>query len=149
MPPTFPSDLRSFLTHGCPALLLSVDDAGLPHTAFTWVVCDSQTCLRFAVDIGSGTERNLQRNPAAAVQIIGPDNLIFLIKGKARCVKARISAPGLQLARYELAVTNIKDQSWPHAVVSPLAFQWSESQRQSLQEMEAVVFAELRRSEDE
>ncbi|MBI1732797.1 MAG: hypothetical protein HYR49_08535 [Gammaproteobacteria bacterium] len=139
-----PQELIGILKPGAPALLLSVDEAGFPHSVFTWVVCADQPRLQFVVDIGSGTEKNLQRTGSAALQVIAPGNLIYLIKGRARCVNARMSVPILRLAHYELEVASAKDQSWPESTVAPLEFQWTGTRSQRLQEAETAVLNELR-----
>lgn len=81
--PDLPPVLLQILRQGCPALLLTVGPDGFPHTAFTWAVAVDTAHLRFAADHGSVTLTNLERESRAALQIIGPDNLIFLVKGAA------------------------------------------------------------------
>ncbi len=145
MTQTLPLELRKYLGSGRPALLISNDPDGFPNTAFTWTLVADLPGAQFIVDIGSGTQRNLDRDPRAALQIIGPDNLIYLLKGQVSCVKARLPTPSLALAHYQLNIHTIKEQAWSGAHVAPISYQWPEQQRQEMQALEEMVFAELRK----
>ncbi|RME49671.1 MAG: pyridoxamine 5'-phosphate oxidase family protein [Chloroflexi bacterium] len=116
-----PAELVEFLRQGAPALLLTVGEDGYPHTAMTWAAArDSQT-IRFGADIGGTTLANLERESRASLQIIGPNNLLFIVKGPVRQVKARIEAALFPIAMMELSVAHVKEQSWLGVVVSALA----------------------------
>lgn len=140
-----PEKLFNFLNEGAPALLLTVDEDGYPHTAMTWVVARDRQTIRLGGDIGSTTLVNLDREGRAGLQIIGPDNLIFLIKGRVRQIKERIEAAAFPIAMMELTVAEAKDQSWGDIVhVAPLSYQWVGDKREEMAAMEEAVLAELR-----
>jgi hypothetical protein len=44
--------------------------------------------------------------------VIGRDNILALINGRARMRRARIEAAPFAMAMWELSVTEVKDQSW-------------------------------------
>jgi hypothetical protein len=136
--------LLQILRQGCPALLLTIGPDGFPHTAFTWAVTREATTLRFAADHGSVTLTNLERESRAALQIISLDNLVFLVKGATRLVKPQIEAAPFRVAMMDLAVSEIKDQSWPGVRVQPLGYEWPPEQRESMLAMEQAVYAEMR-----
>jgi hypothetical protein len=140
LPPALLDTLRS----GCPALLLTVGTDGYPHTAYTWVVALDPTTLRFAADHGSATMANLEREPAAALQIISPGNLVFLIKGITRPVKPQIEAAPFKVALMALTVREVKDQSWPGVTVQPLGYHWPPEQQEAMQAIEQAVYEEMR-----
>ncbi|MCL4294986.1 MAG: pyridoxamine 5'-phosphate oxidase family protein [Anaerolineae bacterium] len=142
--PDLPPALLQILRQGCPALLLTVGTDGFPHTAFTWTVALDAAHLRFAADRGSVTLSNLERETRAALQIIGLDKLIFLVKGAARLVKPQIEAAPFSVAMMDLAVSEVKDQSWPGVSVQPLSYDWPPEQRESMLAMEQAVYAEMR-----
>lgn len=137
-----PPALLNLLQQGCPALLLTIGVDDFPHTAFTWAVA-GDTALRFAADHGSVTLANLEREPRAALQIIG-DNLIFLVKGAVRLIKPQIEAAPYRVAMMELAVLEGKDQSWPGVKVQPLHYDWPPERRETLLAIEQAVYTEMR-----
>lgn len=138
-----PPALLNLLQQGCPALLLTAGADGFPHTAFTWAVAGEGEVLRFAADHGSVTLANLEREARAALQVIG-DNLIFLVKGAARLVKPQIEAAPFWVAMMELAVLEVKDQSWPGVSVRPLSYDWPLDQHERMLAVEQAVYNEMR-----
>jgi hypothetical protein len=139
-----PSTLLQILREGRPALLLTVDLDGFPHTAFTWAVALDAAHLRFAADYGSVTLTNLEREARVALQIIGLDNLVFLVKGVTHLVKPQIEAAPFSVAMMDLAVSEVKDQSWPGVSVQPFGYEWPAEQRESMLAMEQAVYVEMR-----
>jgi hypothetical protein len=139
-----PDALLSVLRAGCPALLLTVGVDGFAHTAYTWVVGLDAATLRFAADHGSSTLANLEREQRAVLQIIGGENLIFLIKGITTPVKSRLEAAPFKIALWALTVHEVKDQSWPGVTVQPLGYEWPPEQREAMLAMEQAVYAEMR-----
>ncbi len=139
-----PPRLVGFLERGAPAILATVDDDGWPHLVMTWAAARDSHTVRFGADIGSTTLRNLGREGRATLQVIGPENILFLIKGEARQVKDRIEAAPFPIAMMELTVTWVKDQSWPGVVVTPLSYQWVGEQREAMAAVERAVLTELR-----
>jgi Pyridoxamine 5'-phosphate oxidase len=139
-----PERLLNYLHAGAPALLLTTGEDGFPNTAYTWALALDARRLRFAADLGSATLANLLRTQRAALQVIGPDNLVFIIKGPARQIKERIAATPLSVTMMELDVVAAKDQAWPQAAVTPLRYEWKDDLRAAMREMERAVYAEMR-----
>jgi len=158
-----PEKLLAWLRSGGPALLLTVGEEGFPNVAYTWAAAPDARHVRFGADHGSATLANLQRDGRAALQIaacaracpppsgapsgIGPENLVFLVKGTTQMLKERIAAAPFRIALMEMAVTECKDQSWPGVIVAPLAYEWPEDQREAMRAMEQAVYIELREAE--
>jgi hypothetical protein len=124
--------------------MLTTGADGIPATAYTWALALDFVTLRFAADHGSATVANLERESRAALQIISPGNLIFLIKGVSAPVKPSIEAASFKMALMALSVHEVKDQSWPGVIVQPLGYQWSPEQREAMLAMEQAVYDEMR-----
>ncbi|MFQ5408158.1 MAG: pyridoxamine 5'-phosphate oxidase family protein [Anaerolineales bacterium] len=139
-----PDKLHTWLRNGAPALLLTTGADGYPNAAYTWAAARDAEHVRCGVDHGSTTLANLERDRRAALQVIGPNDLLFIITGAAQVVRAHIEAASFQIAMVEMAVNTVKDQSWPGVTVQPLAYEWPAEQRAELQAMEQAVYAELR-----
>ena len=142
-----PEKLLAWLHSGGPALLLTVGEDGFPNVAYTWAAAPGARRVRFGADHGSATLANVQRDGRAALQIVGPGNLVFLVKGAVRRLKERIAAAPFRIALMEMAVTECKDQSWPGVTVAPLAYEWPDDQREAMRAIEQAVYAELREVE--
>jgi hypothetical protein len=143
--PALPGPLLEYLGAGAPGLLLTTGADGYPSSAYTWVVGLDPTRLRFAVDLDGSAMGNLRRSGLAALHVMGPGNLDFLMKGKARQVRDRIAAaPEHAMALYEMELMGARDQSWPGVVVRPLVYDWPADRRVALASMERAVFAEMR-----
>lgn len=139
-----PDRLARLLRTGVPAIVLSVGADGFGHAAMTWAVAPASDVVRFIVDCGGTTEANLRRDGRASLQVVGPDDLLALIKGPSRERRARVDAAPLPMAMWELAVAEVKDQSWGPVAVSPITYEWRGPQAEMLQRMEQAVLAELR-----
>jgi len=141
---TIPTKLMAFLKQGGPAGLATIGEAGWPHVVMTWAVARDEQTVRFIVDFNTTTSANLERDDKATLLIIGPDDLLFTIKGRARQVKERVNAASFAIAMMELTTTEIKDQSWPVVRVTPLAYEWLGDKQEALAQIEQAVLAELR-----
>jgi len=150
-----PEKLLAWLHPGGPALLLTMGEDGFPNVAYTWAAAPDARRIRFGADHGSATLANLQRHGRAALQIaacappseVGPENLVFLVKGTTRMLRERIAAAPFRIALMEMVVTETKDQSWPGVIVAPLAYEWPADQREAMRAMEQAVYTELREAE--
>jgi len=140
---TLPDRLACLLRAGAPVIVVTVGADGWGHAAMTWAVAVAPDRVRFGIDHGSTTLANLERDGKASLQVIGPDNLLALIKGPTQLRRARIAAAPFPMAMWEMAVTEVKDQSWGPVVVSPLAYEWTGTQTDSLRQVERAVLAEL------
>ena len=144
-PPALPQKLVAYLFAGAPALMLTAGSDGYPASAFTWLVAIDVTRLRFGVDHGSSSMANLQRSARLAIQVIGPGDLSFLVKGKARPLKERIAAAQpAAVMLWEMAVMAVKDQSWPGVACTALGYEWPVDQREAMLAMEQAVYTEMR-----
>lgn len=139
-----PDRLAALLRTGVPAMVLSVGADGFGHAAMTWAVAPASDVVRFIVDRGSTTEANLQRDDRASLQVVGRDDVLALIKGPARERRARVEAAAFPMAMWELAVAEVKDQSWGPVAVAPLTYEWRGPEAETLRRMEQAVLAELR-----
>jgi hypothetical protein len=162
-----PAKLLEYLGQGSPAILATRDEGGWPHMVMTWVVArDERTVrfdeggwphmvmtwvvardertVRFIADHNTTTSSNLERDNRASLQVIGPENILFLIKGYSQHIRDRVKAASFAMMMMEMIVTEVKDQSWPIVEVSPLAYIWLSDKKDELVTMEQAVFAELR-----
>lgn len=140
-----PENLLRYLRPGAPALMLTTGSDGYAGSAYTWVVALDDRRLRFSVDCGSSTLANLQRDDQAALQILGPGEISFLVKGTARQIRERIQAAApAAITLWEMAVVATKDQSWPGVAATALSYQWPAAQRAAMLAMEQAVYAEMR-----
>ncbi|MBM4422281.1 MAG: hypothetical protein FJ030_02680 [Chloroflexi bacterium] len=141
-----PDRLLAALRAGTPALLLTVNDDGFANAAHTWAAAPDSRRIRFGADHGSVSLANLQREERASLQIMAAGNLAYLVKGAARTLKERIAAAPFRIALIEMAVSEVKDQSWPGVTVAPLAYEWPDDKREAMLAMEQAVYTELRES---
>lgn len=145
MTPVLAPRLIDYLRPGAPALMLTTGIDGYAGSAYTWVVAMDASRLRFAVDLGSSAMDNLQRSGQVAIQIIGPGDVSFLVKGKARLIKDRIDAAApASIMLWEMDVMAAKDLSWPGVTTTALTYEWPAVQREAMLSMEQAVYAEMR-----
>lgn len=142
--PALPERAVQALGEGCPAVLVTVGADGWGHAVMTWAVALDAGRVRFAADHGTATLANLERTGRAALQVIAAADVLVLIKGEARQVRARIEAAPFAMAAWELAVQEVRDQSFAGVRVRPLAFEWTGPEAEALREVERRVLAELR-----
>lgn len=143
--PNMPDKLLDHLRRGGPALLLTCGADGYATSAYSWAVALDGKRLRVGVDEGGSTYTNLQRGGQAAVHIIGPNNLTYLVKGKARQIKDRITAASpARMVMFEVDVVGARDQSFPGVTAKPFAYEWPADQRTTLEKMEQAVLSEMR-----
>ncbi len=143
--PHMPEKLVAYLRPGAPGLLLTAGADGYATSAFTWILSLDAGRLRFAVDEGGSTMANLQRSGQAALQIIGPGDISFLVKGRARQLKPKLDgAAPYVIQLWEMEVIGAKDQSWPGVSTSALAYEWPAEQREAMLAMELAVYKEMR-----
>lgn len=143
--PTLPQNLFGYLRLGAPGLMLTTGADGYATSAYTWVVSVDPKTLRFGVDYGGSAMANIHRTGQTSIQIIGPGDVSFLIKGKSRALKDRIeaSAPA-SIMMFEMDVMGAKDQSWAGVSTTALMYEWPAEQREAMLRMEQAVYAEMR-----
>ena len=144
MSPPLSEQLVRFLRPGAPAIVVTVSADGWGHAAMTWAVARAEDRIRFVVDHGSTTQSNLARSSKAALQVIGREDIVALVKGDARECRARIEAAPFPMAMWEMTVADVKDQAWGPVAVAPLAYGWRGPDADALRRMEEAVLAELR-----
>ena len=128
---------------GMPAVLVTVGRDGLGHAVLTWAAAPASTRIRFGVDHHTRTLANLRRLRRATLQLIGRRNLLLLVKGPARQLRAQIAATSLPMAVWELTVRDVRDQRFPGVVVAPLTYRWVGRRRAIMRRMERAVYREL------
>jgi len=144
---TLPEKLIGYLRPGAPGLMLTTGADGYASSAYTWLMVIDATRLRFGVDLDSSAIKNLQRTGQVSIQIIGPGEVCFLVKGKARQIKERIEAAApASIVLWEMEVRAAKDQSWPGVNMAALMYEWPAGKRKAMLEMEQSVYAEMRES---
>lgn len=136
------------LRDGAPTFIVTNGADGLPHTALTYALAPDAKRIRFCIDLGTATYHNLKRDARAAMQIIGADNRVCLVKGSTRVARARLQAKPSPAALFELQVNQIHDQAWRGVTVAPLTYTWNELNRPLMQAMEQRLFAEMRADEN-
>ena len=143
--PTLPDKLYGYLRPGAPALMLTTGIDAYPTSAYTLVVSLDHKRLRFGVDVGGSAMTNLDRSGQASLQIIGPGDVSYLVKGRSRRIKERIdaSAPA-SIMLYEMDVMGAKDQSGTGVSTTALMYEWPAEQREAMLKMEQAVYAEMR-----
>jgi hypothetical protein len=146
--PSLSGRLAALLRPGVPAVLITVGDDGWGHAAMTWAAAVAADRVRFVADLGSATLANLERDGRASLQVIGPDNVLALIKGRVRERRARIAASPFGMAMWEMVVAEVRDQAWSPVAVTPLAYRWVGPEAETLSRMEQAVLAELRDPSD-
>lgn len=140
-----PEKLVGYLRPGAPGLLLTSGADGYASSAYSWILAMDARRVRFAVDQGGSAMANLQRSGQASLQIIGPGDVTFLVKGRARQLKERIAAAEpYAIMLYEMEVAGAKDQSWPGVATTALRYEWPAEQREAMLRMEQAVYAEMR-----
>lgn len=143
--PEMPERLLTHLRAGAPALLLTAGADGYPSSAYTWAVALDAKRVRFAVDAGGTALVNLKHSGLAGLHIIGPNDLAYLVKGKATKIKERIKAVApSEMLLYELQLIGARDQSFPGVTAKPFTYEWPADQRAAMRAMEQAVFAEMR-----
>lgn len=140
---TLPPRALRVLRRGLPAVLVTVGADGWGNAVMTWAAAPRPALIRFGVDAGTHTLANLRRTHRAALQIAGPDNLLVLVKGRARPVCERIRAAPFAMELWDLAVREVKDQAFPGVVVAPLAYRWVGRGAAAMRRMERAVYREL------
>ena len=142
-----PDEAFNVLRQGCAALLLTVDEAGFPHSAYTWAVAKDTATIRFGLEHETSTMTNLTRTERASLHIMAPGNLLFLVKGTPRELKSQIEAAPFKISLMVLEIIEVKDQTWPGVSVQPLSYLWSTERRGAMIAMEQAVYAEMREYE--
>jgi len=141
--PNMPDSVVSYLKAGALGLVMTVGEDDYPTDAFSWVVATDASTVRIGADHGSKTLGNLQRDGKVAVQIIGPDNLVYLIKGTSKRIKDDLESVPMGIELWEVDVVGAKDQSWPGASPLPFSVQWSGDDREQMIRTEQAAFSEM------
>ncbi len=139
-----PETLLAHLRQGLPALLLTVDEEGYPHTAFTFAATCQSNRVAIVVDDGSRTLANIQRTGQASIQILAPGNIVYLLKGTVALSDDRLTSSPVPSRRGEIELTSAKNQAWPEIAVSPFTYAYSPSARAHWENVLPRLYAELR-----
>jgi hypothetical protein len=137
-----PDDLLSVLKNGVPALVMTVDADGFPHTGFSFAATRAKDSLAVVVDEGSSTQKNIERTKQASAQILANDNRVYLLKGSVS-LREKLKHSPAPSRRAVIQLSAVKNQAWQQVRVSPLTYEYSERAR----EWESALprlYAELR-----
>ncbi len=139
-----PEKLLATLRKGLPALLITVDENGWPHTAFTFAAATEPNKVIVVADEGSNTLANIERTGQASVQILAPENQVYLLKGRVRVSESKLKSSPVPSHRAEIDLTLVKNQAWPSIAVSPMTYEYSPQARATWESAVARIYAELR-----
>lgn len=139
-----PDDLFQVLQAGLPAILLTIDENGFSHTAFTFAAARQPTSVAVVVDDGSRSLANIERTGQASVQILAPDNLVYLLKGKVSLSSTRLASSPVPSRRADIELVSVKNQAWPEISVSPLTYVYSVHAWARWSSAVPRIYAELR-----
>jgi hypothetical protein len=141
-----PEELFSVVQRGIPALLLTVDPEGFPHTAFTFVATPATDSIAFVMDEGSTTQKNIERTKMASLQILARNNQVYLAKGPIRVSETKLKHSPAPSRRAIMELSSIRNQAWQQVRVAPLTYEYTDRAR----EWESALphlYAELRGEE--
>lgn len=141
-----PEELFSVLQFGIPAILLTMDSEGFPHTAFTFVATQARDSIAFVMDEGSTTQKNIERTKMASLQILARDNQVYLAKGSIRVSETKLKHSPASSRRAIMELSSVKNQAWRQVRVAPLTYEYTDRAR----EWESALpqlYAELRGEE--
>ncbi len=139
-----PDDLFQVLQTGVPAILLTVDENGYAHTAFTFAAARQPNVVAVLVDDGSHTLANIERTGTASVQVLAPGNRVYLLKGTVRVSSTRLTSSPVPSRRGEIELVSVKNQAWPEIAVSPLSYEYSSHAQAHWSSAVPRIYAELR-----
>lgn len=139
-----PKELFAVLSTGVPAILLTVDEDGFPHTAFTFAAASRPDCVAVVADDGSKTLANIERTRKASVQVLAEGNIVFLLKGTVRVSGSPLTASPVPSRRAVIELAYVKNQAWPEIAVAPIAYEYSERTRARWEGALPRLYAELR-----
>ena len=138
-----PNELFSVLQTGVPAFLITVDENGYPHTAFTYAATLAKDFVAFVVDEKSTTEKNVMRTQKASVQILADGNCVYLLKGSVRLGDARLKHSPAPARRAVMELSSVKNQAWVQIRVAPLTYDYSERAQEWVSQL-PHLYVELR-----
>lgn len=144
MPVELPDELFSPLRAGVPALLLTVDEYGFPHTAFTYSSTQAKNSVACVVDEHSTTEKNIARTQKASIQILAEGNCVYLLKGIVRIEESILKNSPAPAHRAILELNSVMNQAWAQVQVAPLAYEYTERAHEWVSALPSL-YAELRR----
>jgi hypothetical protein len=139
-----PDDLFQVLQAGVPAILLTVDENGYAHTAFTLAATRQPNAVAVVVDDGSRSLANIERTGRASVQILAPDNQVYLLKGTVQLSSTHLTSSPVPSCRAEIELVSVKNQAWPEIAVLPLSYEYSTHVRRRWESAVPRIYAELR-----
>ncbi|NWG10024.1 MAG: pyridoxamine 5'-phosphate oxidase family protein [Nitrososphaerales archaeon] len=139
-----PTQLVNFLQGGKTAVLATLDQQGLPHTAlFSWVVAKDSKHVRLAIGKGSTTLKNIRSNGKLTISVQGP-GMAYGVKGKAKVIKDTIKSSPMPCVLVELVVEQVKDDNAPGITITTgIGYKWDQNPEQ-MAKVESDVFEELR-----
>ena len=103
--------LARLLHNGQPCVLATVDPDGAPYTTFmSWVSARDDRTVCMAIDTRGVALRNMQQNPAVALEILAPDRVLG-IRGMARVGAQEVRSCPFPAVVVELDVLEGRDHT--------------------------------------
>jgi hypothetical protein len=137
--------LARLLHNGQPCVLATVDQNGAPYTTFmSWVAARDDRTVCMAIDTRGVALRNMQQNPAVALEILAPDRVLG-IRGLARVRSDPVHSCPFPAVLVEIDVLEGRDHTGRGIVWQGPAYRYVEG-KEHRYAVERAVLAELRAS---
>lgn len=135
--------LMRILRDGQPCVLATVDSQGAPYTTFmSWVSARDDRTVCMAIDTRGLAFRNMQHNPAVALEILAPDRVLG-IRGTARIHQEKLESCPFPAVLVEIDVQEGRDHTGREIVWQGPAYSYVEG-KEHRYAVEQAVLAELR-----
>jgi hypothetical protein len=135
--------LAHLLHNGQPCVLATVDQNGAPYTTFmSWVSARDDRTVCLAIDTRGVALRNMQQNPAVALEILAPDRVLG-IRGTARVGAEQMQSCPFPAVLVEIDVAEGRDHTGRGIVWQGPAYSYRED-KEHRYAVERAVLAELR-----
>jgi len=135
--------LARLLQNGQPCVLATVDPGGAPYTTFmSWVSARDDRTVCMAIDTRGIALRNMQQNPAVALEILAPDR-VLAIRGMAHVGAQEVRSCPFPAVVVELDVLEGRDHTGRGIEWQGPAYSYVEG-KEHRYAVEQAVLAELR-----
>jgi Pyridoxamine 5'-phosphate oxidase len=135
--------LARLLHNGQLCVLATVDPDGAPYTTFmSWVSARDDHTVCMAIDTRGVALRNMQQNPAVALEILAPDRVLG-IRGTARVCGEQVQSCPFPAVLVEIDVLEGRDHTGRGIVWQSPAYSYVEG-KEHRYAVEWAVLAEIR-----
>lgn len=137
--------LKRLLHSGVPCVLATVSSEGTPVTTFmSWVSARDDHTVCLAIDARGTALRNMQGNPAVALEILAPDRILG-IRGTARVRQEQVKSCPFPAVLVEIDVLEGRDHTGQGIVWQGPSYSFVEG-KEHRYAVERAVVDELRAS---